>query len=136
MRQAIQFLEVPTVEVVSDRWRLPDAELVEAVVSLANATVASCGWVRQATARLPACHSVTGLGGMVVARRSPSLGALRERNRLGVEGSDERIQRDAASAKRTLGALSDAGFVDAHAATRGSIKRAEARALCRLSGGR
>ncbi|MFZ1499481.1 MAG: ATP-binding protein [Giesbergeria sp.] len=48
-----------------------------------------------------------------------ALGALRELKRLTAEELAERIQRDAASAKRTLEALTEAGFVEAHGATRG-----------------
>ena len=48
-----------------------------------------------------------------------ALGALRELKRLTVEELAERIQRDVASAKRTLEALTEAGFVEAHGATRG-----------------
>ena len=48
-----------------------------------------------------------------------ALGALRQLKRLSVEELAERIQRDIASAKRTLEALTEAGFVEAHGATRG-----------------
>lgn len=48
-----------------------------------------------------------------------ALGALRELKRLTVEELAERIQRDVASAKRTLEALTEAGFIEAHGATRG-----------------
>ena len=48
-----------------------------------------------------------------------ALGALRELKRLTVEELAHRIQRDVASAKRTLEALTEAGFVEAHGATRG-----------------
>lgn len=48
-----------------------------------------------------------------------ALGALRQLKRLSAEELAERIQRDVASAKRTLEALTEAGFVEAHGATRG-----------------
>jgi ATP-dependent DNA helicase RecG len=48
-----------------------------------------------------------------------ALDALRQLKRLSVEQLAERIQRDVASAKRTLEALTEAGFVEAHGATRG-----------------
>ena len=48
-----------------------------------------------------------------------ALGALRQLKRLSAEELAERIQRDLASAKRTLEALTEAGFVEAHGATRG-----------------
>jgi ATP-dependent DNA helicase RecG len=48
-----------------------------------------------------------------------ALGALRQLKRMSAEELAERIQRDAASAKRTLEALTEAGFVEAHGATRG-----------------
>jgi ATP-dependent DNA helicase RecG len=48
-----------------------------------------------------------------------ALGALRQLKRLSAEELAERIQRDIASAKRTLEALTEAGFVEAHGATRG-----------------
>ncbi len=47
-----------------------------------------------------------------------ALGALRQLKRLSAEELAVRIQRDAASAKRTLEALTEAGFVEAHGATR------------------
>jgi len=48
-----------------------------------------------------------------------ALAALRELKRLGVDELATRIQRDAASAKRTLEALTEAGLVEAHGNTRG-----------------
>lgn len=48
-----------------------------------------------------------------------ALGVLRALKRLTVEELAERTQRDVASAKRTLEALTEAGFVEAHGATRG-----------------
>lgn len=48
-----------------------------------------------------------------------ALGALREFKRLSAEDLAERIQRDLASAKRTLEGLTEAGLVEAHGATRG-----------------
>ncbi len=48
-----------------------------------------------------------------------ALGALRLLKRLSAEELAERIQRDLASVKRTLEALTEAGFVEAHGATRG-----------------
>jgi len=48
-----------------------------------------------------------------------ALGALRQLKRLSAEELAERIQRDVISAKRTLEALTEAGFVEAHGATRG-----------------
>ena len=48
-----------------------------------------------------------------------ALGALRQLKRLSAEELAERIQRGVASAKRTLEALTEAGFVEAHGATRG-----------------
>jgi len=47
------------------------------------------------------------------------LGALREFKRLSAEDLAEHIQRDTASAKRTLEALTEAGLVEAHGNTRG-----------------
>lgn len=47
-----------------------------------------------------------------------ALAALRELKRVTAEELAERIQRDAASAKRTLEALTEAGLVEAHGATR------------------
>ncbi len=48
-----------------------------------------------------------------------ALAALRELKRLTADELAERIQRDAVSAKRTLEALTEAGLVEAHGATRG-----------------
>ncbi len=48
-----------------------------------------------------------------------ALGALRQLKQLSAEELAVRIQRDAASAKRTLQALTEGGFVGAHGATRG-----------------
>lgn len=48
-----------------------------------------------------------------------ALAALRELKRLSAEALAERIQRDVASARRTLEALVEAGFVEAHGVTRG-----------------
>ena len=48
-----------------------------------------------------------------------ALGALRQFKRLGAEDLAKHIQRDAASAKRTLEALTEAGLVEAHGNTRG-----------------
>jgi ATP-dependent DNA helicase RecG len=48
-----------------------------------------------------------------------ALGALRQLKRLSAEELAQRIQRDVTSAKRTLEALTEAGFVEAHGATRG-----------------
>lgn len=48
-----------------------------------------------------------------------ALGALRQLKRFSAEELAERIQRDVPSAKRTLEALTEAGFVEAHGATRG-----------------
>jgi ATP-dependent DNA helicase RecG len=48
-----------------------------------------------------------------------ALGALREFKRLSAEGLAQHIQRDGASAKRTLEALLEAGLVEAHGNTRG-----------------
>lgn len=48
-----------------------------------------------------------------------ALAALRELKRLTVDELAGRIQRDAAIAKRTLEALTEAGLVEAHGATRG-----------------
>lgn len=48
-----------------------------------------------------------------------ALGALRQLKRMSAEELAEHIQRDVASAKRTLEALTEAGFVEAHGATRG-----------------
>lgn len=48
-----------------------------------------------------------------------ALAALRELKRLSAEALAERIQRDVASARRTLEALVEAGFVEAHGITRG-----------------
>ena len=47
-----------------------------------------------------------------------ALAALRELKRLSADALAERIQRDATSAKRTLEALTEAGMVEAHGATR------------------
>lgn len=47
-----------------------------------------------------------------------ALAALRELKRLSADALAERIQRDATSAKRTLEALTEAGLVEAHGATR------------------
>lgn len=47
-----------------------------------------------------------------------ALAALRELKRLTAEALAERIQRDPTSAKRTLEALTEAGLVEAHGATR------------------
>lgn len=47
-----------------------------------------------------------------------ALAALRELKRLTADALAERIQRDATSAKRTLEALTEAGLVEAHGATR------------------
>ena len=47
-----------------------------------------------------------------------ALAALRELKRLIADALAERIQRDATSAKRTLEALTEAGLVEAHGATR------------------
>ena len=47
-----------------------------------------------------------------------ALGVLRELKRLTAEELAKHIQRDAATAKRTLEALTDAGFVETHGATR------------------
>lgn len=47
-----------------------------------------------------------------------ALAALRELKRLSAEGLAERIQRGPVSAKRTLEALTEAGLVEAHGATR------------------
>ncbi|MFU5758590.1 ATP-binding protein [Pseudomonas aeruginosa] len=48
-----------------------------------------------------------------------ALAALRELKRLSADALAERIQRDITSAKRTLEALTEAGMVEAHGATRG-----------------
>ena len=48
-----------------------------------------------------------------------ALGALRQLKRLSADELAQRIQRDVTSAKRTLEALTEAGFVEAHGATRG-----------------
>jgi ATP-dependent DNA helicase RecG len=48
-----------------------------------------------------------------------ALGSLREFKRLSAQALAQHIQRDAASAKRTLEALSEAGLVEAHGNTRG-----------------
>ncbi|MHB0818380.1 ATP-binding protein [Stutzerimonas stutzeri] len=48
-----------------------------------------------------------------------ALATLRELKRLSADALAERIQRDATSAKRTLEALTEAGMVEAHGATRG-----------------
>jgi ATP-dependent DNA helicase RecG len=48
-----------------------------------------------------------------------ALGTLREFKRLTAEALADHIQRDAASAKRTLEALTEAGLVEAHGNTRG-----------------
>ena len=48
-----------------------------------------------------------------------ALGGLRELKRLSAEALAQHIQRDVASAKRTLEALTEAGLVDAHGNTRG-----------------
>lgn len=48
-----------------------------------------------------------------------ALAAIRELKRVTAEELAERIQRDAASAKRTLEALTEAGLVEAHGTTRG-----------------
>ena len=48
-----------------------------------------------------------------------ALAALREFKRLSADALAKHIQRDAASAKRTLEALTEAGLVDAHGNTRG-----------------
>lgn len=48
-----------------------------------------------------------------------ALAALREFKRLTAEGLAQHIQRDAARAKRTLEALTEAGLVEAHGNTRG-----------------
>lgn len=48
-----------------------------------------------------------------------ALGALRQFKRLSVEAMAEHIQRDSASAKRTLELLTEAGLVEAHGNTRG-----------------
>jgi ATP-dependent DNA helicase RecG len=48
-----------------------------------------------------------------------ALSVLREQKRLSAEALALRIQRDAASAKRTLEALTEAGLVEAHGVTRG-----------------
>jgi ATP-dependent DNA helicase RecG len=47
-----------------------------------------------------------------------ALAVLRELKRVTADGLAERIQRDATSAKRTLEALTEAGLVEAHGATR------------------
>lgn len=47
-----------------------------------------------------------------------ALAALRELKRLSADALAERIQRDATSARRTLEALTEAGLVEAHGATR------------------
>lgn len=47
-----------------------------------------------------------------------ALATLRELKRLSADALAERIQRDATSAKRTLEALTEAGMVEAHGATR------------------
>lgn len=48
-----------------------------------------------------------------------ALAAIRELKRVTAEELADRIQRDAASAKRTLEALTEAGLVEAHGTTRG-----------------
>ncbi|MCP3431363.1 MULTISPECIES: ATP-binding protein [Stutzerimonas] len=48
-----------------------------------------------------------------------ALATLRELKRLSADALAERIQRDVTSAKRTLEALTEAGMVEAHGATRG-----------------
>ncbi len=48
-----------------------------------------------------------------------ALAAIRELKRVSAEELTERIQRDAATAKRTLEALTEAGLVEAHGTTRG-----------------
>ncbi len=48
-----------------------------------------------------------------------ALATLRELKRLSADALAERIQRDITSAKRTLEALTEAGMVEAHGATRG-----------------
>jgi len=48
-----------------------------------------------------------------------ALAAIRELKRVGADELAARIQRDAASAKRTLEALVEAGLVEAHGSTRG-----------------
>jgi len=48
-----------------------------------------------------------------------ALAAVRELKRVTADELAERIQRDAASAKRTLEALTEAGLVEAHGTTRG-----------------
>lgn len=62
-----------------------------------------------------------------------ALAALRELKRVSVEELAGRIQRDSASAKRTLEALTEAGLVEAHGTTRGRSYTLSA-ALYRVSG--
>lgn len=66
-----------TVEFKSDRSRLPDRELVEAIVCLANAEGGELWLGVEDDGRPTGLHSerlqVTGLAGLVAARTSPSL---------------------------------------------------------------
>ena len=62
-----------------------------------------------------------------------ALAALRELKRVTAEELAARIQRDAASAKRTLEALTEAGLVEAHGTTRGRSYTLSA-ALYRVAG--
>ncbi|MBP6720358.1 MAG: ATP-binding protein, partial [Rhodoferax sp.] len=77
MNLPIPKVESLTVEFKSDRKRLPDAELVEAVVCLANAEGGEL-WLGveddgTPTGLHPDHRMLTGLAGMVAARTSPSV---------------------------------------------------------------
>lgn len=64
-----------------------------------------------------------------------ALAALRELKRVTAEELAGRIQRDHASAKRTLGALTEAGLVEAHGTARGRSYTLSA-AVYRVAGGK
>ena len=77
MQNAIPSSESLTIEFKSDRKRLPDTELVEAVVCLANAEGGEL-WLGveddgTPTGLHPDHRLLTGLAGMVAARTSPSV---------------------------------------------------------------
>lgn len=120
-----------TVEFKSDRKRLPDAELVEAVVCLANAEGGEL-WLGveddgTPTGLHPDHFLLTGLAGMVAARTSPSVNV----NVSSVEVGGVAVA--CIQVPKAQGEVATQGGV--YLRQHGRIKRAEAMELCRLSEG-
>jgi|GEM_PF-846841 len=109
-----------TVEFKSDRTRLGDSALIEAVVCMANAKGGQI-WLGvedngDATGLHKDHRQLAGLEGLPIDSLI-ALASLRETRRLSAEELAHHIHRDAHHAKRTLEALIEAGMVDAHGGT-------------------